>query len=494
MRIISAILVMLLLWAGGAAAQEQALDPNAVPDKGIAAGGVGFAPDPFRVEGVSGGGDVDARQRNLGDECVGMITVQPDFRFTALTPFALLRFIFIADAVTGNGSLVIRDPNGDFHCNDNSFGVPNPTVEIDAAPSGDYNVWVGARSARVSGDLYVTTRGDITPGSTGLNVPRQTPTPVPSVTPTPIPSYALNPTLYPAYGTDTLAAGFLPDPYYRVVIGGGTLDVADSAVGDACVGYATSAPAFRVNWTGVSTRLRFLFAPLDDNLDAALVVQAPDGTWNCNRDFAGGYTDPQVDFVNPAAGTYTIWASDELTPDERVLGVLYVTEKQWSPETVPAAGTAPTDPIGGLAAGAVRFTFDAAAPDPYAVPGMAGGGEVDAGTQNQNCPGSYPAEASLSFALPQATASLRIFFVSDAPRADAALIVRMPDGAWYCNDDAFNGKQPSITVIGNASTGDVNVWIGSFDPGETIPGTLYVTRGNASPLDPTRRAPVNVGQ
>jgi hypothetical protein len=100
---------------------------------------------------------------------------------------------------------------------------------------------------------------------------------------------------------------------------------------------------------------------------------------------------------------------------------------------------------------------------------------------------------SFGFTLPQPTPYLRFFFASDDPRADAALIVLMPDGTWYCNDDSFNTRQPTVDVIGNVSTGGVSVWVGSFTPAESIPGTLYVTRGSASPLDPTRPAPVVEG-
>ena len=49
------------------------------------------------------------------------------------------------------------------------------------------------------------------------------------------------------------------------MIGGGALDAADSAAGDDCFGYAAGAPVFRLNWSGDSTRLRFLFAPFDDD-------------------------------------------------------------------------------------------------------------------------------------------------------------------------------------------------------------------------------------
>ncbi|MEO8393487.1 MAG: hypothetical protein ABI700_10905, partial [Chloroflexota bacterium] len=271
--------------------------------------------------------------------------------------------------------------------------------------------------------------------------------------------------------------------------------------GDDCAGYASSAPSFRVHWSGQSTRLRFLFAPIDGNQDAALVVQGPsgvgssaDGSWVCNRDFAGGYNRPQAEFINPLEGIYNVWVSDETAPDEQVIGVLYVTEKQWSPETVPQAGTSTTDPIAGLIPATSAFSFDASAPDPYAIPGSLGGGDLDIGATNKACPGSYESQPAFGFLLPQPTYFLRVFFVSTDPKADAALIVRMPDGTWYCADDSHNSKQPIVDVIGNLSTGGVSIWIGSFDAKDSIPGTLYLTRGGANPLDPMRSPPVVVGQ
>ena len=91
----------------------------------------------------------------------------------------MLRFIFVADAVTADGSLIVVDPQGNFHCNNDSYGVRNPTVEID----GRWRVITTSGSARsptaFSGNLYVTTRADITPGSIGLNIPRTTPVPHP---------------------------------------------------------------------------------------------------------------------------------------------------------------------------------------------------------------------------------------------------------------------------------------------------------------------------
>ena len=127
----------------------------------------------------------------------------------------MLRFIFVADAVTADGSLIVVDPRGNFYCNNDSYGVRNPTVEIDGALAGDYNVWVGALTDRVSGDLYVTTRADITPGSIGLTS-RARHRAHPRAHADADSRDALNPTLISIYGAESLTAGFLPDPYSRV--------------------------------------------------------------------------------------------------------------------------------------------------------------------------------------------------------------------------------------------------------------------------------------
>ena len=130
-------------------------------------------------------------------------------------------------------------------------------------------------------------------------------------------------------------------------------------------------------------------------------------------------------------------------------------------------------------------------PIPMPFPARSAAATSTSARQNKACPGAYEAQPSFGFILPQPTPFLRIFFVSTDPKADAALIVRMPDGTWYCADDSLNSKQPILDVIGNLSTGGVSVWVGSFDATITIPGTLYLTRGGANPRDPTRAPPIS---
>jgi len=62
--------------------------------------------------------------------------------------------------VTGNGDtgLVVNDPAGEWHCNDDSYGGVNPTITIGGALKGQYDVWVTSYSSddRLSGTLHVT--------------------------------------------------------------------------------------------------------------------------------------------------------------------------------------------------------------------------------------------------------------------------------------------------------------------------------------------------
>lgn len=498
----------------------QQLEPDAPAESGAIAIMQGFQPDPFRVR-VIGGGDVDALTRNLGEGCVGMISVTPDFRVRAQTPLPLLRFIYISETITTDTTLVVRTPTGEFLCNNNSAGLFNPTVDAVNAPPGDYAVWVGGFTPTqpVYGDLYVTSNANIRAGTTGLNAPIVTATPSPQVTspatPTPLPGTFLDPAALPIHGAERLSAGFLPDPYWTVVIAGGALGVPEldadvrpvqleiggGPVTSECAGFTESAPDFKLAWSGQSTRLRFQFIPVG-TLDTSLIVHAPDGTWRCNRDFAPGFTEPLVEFTNPIAGEYAVWLAVEDAPLTFETGVLYVSEIASLPTTVRQAVTTPRSDLVGLDsfAPAAPLTFDGSL-DPLALP-ASGGGLVDLAAlnpfqpgitpPNTDCEGHYNAAPTFSLNLAQPTPYLRIFFVGESlagERVDPTLVVRMPDGRFYCGDDSFDTLNPTVNIIGNLATGTAQIWIGSYDADHAVSGTLVLTRGSANPTDPHRPGP-----
>lgn len=121
----------------------------------------GFEPDPFILEMVSGG-DVDAAQFNYGAECLGYTTIQPDFRINWSGRSEGLRIFFVGN---GDTTLLVNDANGNWHCSDDSFNTRNPTVDIINPPQGQFDIWVGSYngSENISGRLYITERGALTP-------------------------------------------------------------------------------------------------------------------------------------------------------------------------------------------------------------------------------------------------------------------------------------------------------------------------------------------
>lgn len=109
--------------------------------------------------------------------------------------------------------------------------------------------------------------------------------------------------------------------------------------------------------------------------------------------------------------------------------------------------------------------------DPFLV-SLNGGGEVDASTFNTSCVGYINDKPVLTARWTGAVDQLRVFFYSDS---DSTLVIKQPDGSYLCADDlADNVLDPEITVA-NPVTGTYQVWIGSFDANQLIPGLLVIT-------------------
>jgi hypothetical protein len=109
----------------------------------------GFLPDPVEVQVYSGGG-VDAS--SLGGSCVGMIADSPDVVVNFRSQGGTLSF---THGSSGDTSLVINGPDGRYYCNDDTNGL-NPVLTWGSAPSGQYDVWVGAVGDPVGGTLLIS--------------------------------------------------------------------------------------------------------------------------------------------------------------------------------------------------------------------------------------------------------------------------------------------------------------------------------------------------
>jgi uncharacterized protein YgiM (DUF1202 family) len=110
-------------------------------------------------------------------------------------------------------------------------------------------------------------------------------------------------------------------------------------------------------------------------------------------------------------------------------------------------------------------------PDPYTV-GITSGGPANVSYLGTGCTGFASSAPSFSINYTSGGATLlRFYFVGSG---DTTMIVNSPSGSYFCTDDSFGTLNPSMD-FNSPSSGRYDVWIGSFAPGASIGGTLYVT-------------------
>jgi S1-C subfamily serine protease len=281
------------------------LDFAQVPTFGSVSLQSGFLPDPHDVEMISGG---EVRVDYLGGECMGYAAEAPDFRLHWSGRSSQLSVLFVADDGQDT-TLLVNQPDASWQCNDDAGpGTLDPMVTVSDPAQGQYDIWVGSYSAGhfISGTLYVSEL---------------------SLDPITMDRGSLDTTRDPYFGTVTLRAGFTPDPNNVTIVAGGPIDA--SNLGNQCVGYASAAPDVRLHWRGRSSELRIFFEA-DDDGDATLIVNRPDGSWSCNDDARMNTLDPMIVIGGPAEGQYDIWVGS-YRRDTYIPGTLKITELQLSP-------------------------------------------------------------------------------------------------------------------------------------------------------------------
>jgi S1-C subfamily serine protease len=266
----------------------------------------------------------------------------------------------------------------------------------------------------------------------------------------------------PSFASESLEAGFTPDPYTLEMVSGGEVEV--SYLGGDCTGYAAVAPDYRLRWTGNSSELRIFFVP-EDGGDTTLLVNLPDGSWVCNDD-ADGILDPMIVFETPEAGQYDVWVGS-YEAGAFVSGRLHVTERSLAPASVrPVELDYILEAFYGDLDLRAGFTPDPSTSDVFA------GGAVDVSYLGNDCLG-YAAEApDLRLNWSGRSDQLRVFFTA-LRDGDASLIVNLPDGSWVCNDDA--GSLDPLIVLDDPPEGQYDIWVGSYERGQFISGTLSIT-------------------
>ncbi|MGO4408715.1 MULTISPECIES: peptidase S1 [unclassified Brevundimonas] len=136
-----------LLFAGAAGLALMSASPGAAPQDSskTAAYGeivlrVGFTPDPYRVA-VTAGGAIDAyADTPLPATCVGDVADAPDFEVTYEAGRRPLVFRTLSSVDT---TLIVNGPDGNWFCDDDSYGDGDAQVRFDKPRSGAYDIWIG---------------------------------------------------------------------------------------------------------------------------------------------------------------------------------------------------------------------------------------------------------------------------------------------------------------------------------------------------------------
>jgi len=119
-------------------------------------------------------------------------------------------------------------------------------------------------------------------------------------------------------------------------------------------------------------------------------------------------------------------------------------------------------------------------PDPQTL-AMEAGGDIDVSAYlGGQCAGFVTAQPDLDFTYSGAAGtSLRFYFVADEEGADTVMVVNDPNGDWWCADDSYGTLNPSIDFL-TAVDGVYDIWVGTYESGALIPGTLAVTELDAN--------------
>ena len=433
------ISVTALLLMSLSASLASAQDPDAPPAYGSMQLTAGFRSDPTSIVVQAGGAE---SALSVAENCHGLVSYQPSFN---LDYAAEDHELFLSAASDADALLLVRSPDGQWHCNDDASGENvNPGLRFSEPLSGVYNIWVGAVGYGVGFEPAMLHISEL--GFSNENMYARPP----------------NPMLNPNSGHLILTAGFDEDPRRIDVQAGGDIDAVRQTNGQ-CAGFISEAPDVWVNYSA-SDAYELYFSMQSEN-DTTLVIKSPDGEWHCDDDSAG-FLNPGLRIRRPQTGRYAVWAGrfndGPTSPAE-----LYVSELGF-------AGiedlTADLDSSLPSAYGRSNLVsgFD---PDPMTI-SLQAGGPVDVfEAVGQECRGF--AAAAPDYQIDYEAGSLDLY-ISASSDADATLIVYGPDGNWLCDDDGSEGLNPGIQVDRPLS-GTYLVWVGTYNLGGFAPSALHVS-------------------
>jgi hypothetical protein len=274
----------------------------------------------------------------------------------------------------------------------------------------------------------------------------------------------------PAYGSASLEAGFMDDPHSVAIQAGGAIDA--SNVSNACYGFVTHQPTYDLDY---SAGAYDLFISAASDMDAIIMVNAPDGSWHCNDDAPSQGLNPGLQFSSPQSGLYNIWVGALAPGAGYEPAMLHISEIGYSSENqFSRAPNRNLPPHAGTISVSSGFNND-----PRTIEVLAGGELSGSRHTSDNCWGQI-SEAPDAWVDYDAGNAFDLYLSMESD-ADTTLIVQAPNGDWHCDDDSAEDLNPGVRVR-SPEAGRYAVWAGRFSGGELAPSTLFVSelgfRGN----------------
>jgi len=411
----------------------------------------GFTPDPQYATVTAGG---PTRTPLTGTACRGFYNLNaPDLKLNYTAGTLPLTISATADR---DLTMVIRTPDGQFLCDDDSGEGNDPLTTIRSPRSGEYAIWIGTYI-----EINPRPQARVTFSELGRNARYQTNTLAP-ITRTQQPSVqpaaaSLNWQAPALFGNVTLRAGFTPDPTVSNVNAGG-MD-RNPISGTGCVGFLTAAaPDLKLNYTAGSLPLTISATA---ERDLSMVIRTPDGQFLCDDDSGEGL-DPLITVQRPRTGEYAIWVATFSQSDQRIASRVTFSELGRNAQytTTTGSNTTARPRLNELANGTSgNFSLRAGfTPDPTLYT-LNSSGRFQNPVEGTGCVGWFNS-ADPDLKVTYTAGSLPLTFSATAER-DLTMVVRAPDGTWFCDDDSGDASDPLIT-INSPRTGDYRIWVGPY--------------------------------
>ncbi|MGJ8690683.1 MAG: caspase family protein [Gammaproteobacteria bacterium] len=258
----------------------------------------------------------------------------------------------------------------------------------------------------------------------------------------------------PLFGTESIEGGFVADPFKVNIIAGGPFD---ASTGDSnCSGYiAADQPDFRIHYTPSNYPLGIFVNSL---IDTTLIVNTPDGSWECNDDFSElENNNSGILLTTPLTGQYDIWVGTYDQSDAGADAQLIITEHtqdQW------LSLSNDSDAVGGDTNSFDRTTI------------LANSAELGTLAAGDDTLQNYGYADSYVFA---ATTGQSAIIDLSSSEFDTYLLVRTPSGKELSNDDFEGRTDRSLLSIEVPETGEYEIVVSSFMSSESGDYSLSFT-------------------